>query len=179
MDRARAQRGFTLVEIMMATAILGVLASIAVPVFQKHALRAKTTERTIVMQHIRRSIEDYYARHGTSVPAGSPLVAGVNPPGPLSATKRPMSSSAASWSVYLPPAQGGLEGSVYYRYSFTVLESPEAAAFTILAEGDLDGDSLPSYKRLTFTRVSGVYQILPGGEFPPAGREDDVTFGTF
>jgi prepilin-type N-terminal cleavage/methylation domain-containing protein len=179
MAHARSQRGFTLIETMVTVGIIGALATIALPAFQKYTLRAKASERTAIMLRIKQSVQDYYLRNGTTVPGGGTLDSGFNPPLPPSSAKRTLQTNMAAWNTYFSAPGGGssvqheIEGSVYYSYRFIVDDTPTVGRITIWAAGDLDGDGVISFKRLVFTRVSGVYQPDMAQEFPPAGEEDD------
>lgn len=182
MTHARSARGFTLIELMISVAVVGILATIAIPAFNKYALRAKTTERMTIMMRIRSAVQDYYLRNGTVVPLDS----GYNPPPPPTSAKRAMLTSMASWNTYFSAAGGGsslnqeIEGAVYYSYRFVVQDTPTSGSITVYAQGDLDGDGVISYKRLVFTRVTGTYMLDPAQEYPPAGEEDDASaYATF
>jgi type IV pilus assembly protein PilA len=54
---AAAQRGFTLLELLTVTAIIGTLASIAVPVYQQYSLRARYSEALLLVSTHRTAIE--------------------------------------------------------------------------------------------------------------------------
>lgn len=66
----RAKKGFTLVELMIVVAILGVLAAIAVPLYTGYVEDARQSEATANLQVIRTLEEQYIADEGTYV-AGS------------------------------------------------------------------------------------------------------------
>ena len=74
------QKGFTLIELMIVVAIIGILAAIAIPNFTNYQMKAKTAEAKTNLGAIRTSQEAYMAENDTFVtcaasPAGAPGVA--------------------------------------------------------------------------------------------------------
>jgi type IV pilus assembly protein PilE len=67
------QKGFTLVEIMVTVAIIGILASIALPNYQNYVRKARATEATSVLADMRIRMEQYFQDNRTYV--GGPCVA--------------------------------------------------------------------------------------------------------
>jgi prepilin-type N-terminal cleavage/methylation domain-containing protein len=184
MARKRPARGFTLIEVMVSAAIVGILASVAIPAFGKSTLRTKVAERRIIMLRVKQAVQDYYVRNGETVPGGGTLDSGYNPPLPPIPQKRAMLTTSAAWNTYFSSPGGGsslpveVEGGVYYSYRFVVQDTPAAGTITVYAAGDLDGDSVVSYKQLVFTRLSGMYQLT--AESPAEGQEDDASpYATF
>lgn len=56
--------GFTLVELLVVVAIIGVLAAIAIPSYRSYVARAHVSEGLVLAQHLKRAVVDYYAVHG-------------------------------------------------------------------------------------------------------------------
>lgn len=58
------QKGFTLIELMIVVAIIGILASIAIPAYQDYVIRAQVVESFSITGELKLSIKDYYKDRG-------------------------------------------------------------------------------------------------------------------
>src|SRR5881409_3389108 len=58
--KSRIEKGFTLIELMVVVAIIGILAAVAIPAFMKNAKKAKTTEATINVKKLQDGAISYY-----------------------------------------------------------------------------------------------------------------------
>ena len=66
----RMQQGFTLIELMIVVAIIGILAAIAVPAYQDYTIRAKASEAVIAASPAKTAVSEFYQSQ-SSMPANA------------------------------------------------------------------------------------------------------------
>src|ERR1700732_5524011 len=64
MTSAKTSHGFTLIELMIVVAIIGILAAIAIPAYQNYTIRAQITEGLTLADGWKTAISEYYANTG-------------------------------------------------------------------------------------------------------------------
>ena len=63
--RKQIQKGFTLIELMIVVAIIGILAAIAIPAYQNYTIRAQVTEGLTLAGGWKAAVAEYYSQNGT------------------------------------------------------------------------------------------------------------------
>lgn len=128
----KSEKGFTLIELMIVVAIIGILAAIAIPNFLRFQLKSKTSEAKVNLAAIRTAEESYLAEFGSYVTAAAT---------PAAWTPRSTKSSFTGGGLSSFDQLGWApEGAVFFQYAVLV-DGTNVLAYTADALGDIDGDA--------------------------------------
>ena len=82
----RTQHGFTLIELMIAVAIIAILSAIAIPQYSEYVMRSRITEATMTLSDQRLKMERFFQDNRSFQPTALPAACTANtvapPPGP-------------------------------------------------------------------------------------------------
>jgi type IV pilus assembly protein PilA len=150
-----AQRGFTLIELMIVVAIIGILATVAVPLFMDSIKTAKKSEAVIQLEKIGTKAIVEYNTNATYPQAAAPTTPAVNCCTQNAGGKRKCNVVAADWSS---PEWRALDFSMdkdfYYQYAYT--PAAGGATFQATATGDMDCDGVTITYTLDGTTINGT-----------------------
>lgn len=142
----KVQQGFTLIELMIVVAIIGILAAVAIPAYQDYTVRAKMSEALLVGSGAKSSVSEYYVSEG-SMPA-TEAAAGIDTTGTNYATPvvQEMNYSQTSATVGVITidinAIGG-DTAAGDDFTLTGTGSPQGVSWECAA-GSIDPKYLPS-----------------------------------
>ncbi|MGH8460242.1 MAG: type IV pilin protein [Stenotrophobium sp.] len=123
MDRQRprkTQTGFTLIELMVAVVVAGILASIAIPSYRESVARANRAQAQAALLGLAQAMERYFTRYNSYQVAdpdsvnddGTPAIYPANVPGsgaPFYRLSVKISADGSDYSIQAVPVSGGAQ----------------------------------------------------------------------
>ena len=144
-------KGFTLIELMIVVAIIGILAAVAIPNFRNYQLKSKESEAKVNLAAIGVAQEAYFAEFDEYATLQASPSTGVP-----SGTKGTWTGGAGYDNVGFTPK----DTAVYYQYSTTAASS---TAYRATAEGNLDGTAPTA--TWAVSNSSSVYKVSAKNAF--------------
>ena len=148
--------GFSLIELMVVVAIVGILAAVAVPAFMRYIAKSKTTEARQHLEKIYNGARVYFLDQNSTEGQIQP----IPPQFPASYGPTPVVSCCAAaggkceplsadWDVPTWRSIGfSMDDPHYYQYRFVSSGIGSDAEFTAMAIGNLDCDAVQSTFRM-------------------------------
>jgi type IV pilus assembly protein PilA len=126
--RSSRRTGFTLIEMMIVVAIIGLLAALAIPNFLRFQLKSKIAEAKVNLNAIRTAEHSYYSTQGVYASAAPA-------PNPIPGTDKAAFVSSDFDVLGFDPV-----GGVFFSYAVAL--TADGTGFLAEAAGDLDGDTV-------------------------------------
>jgi type IV pilus assembly protein PilA len=173
----RNKKGFTLIELMIVVAIIGILAAIAIPAFIKYVKQSKTSEAGLNLKTLSEGAAAYYEtdhyqsdglpvserQFPTTDATFATATQKLNPASIPEGTKHP--TGIDEWtSEPWKAAKFAIAKPHYYRYRYEPSNNTIGTAdkFSTRAEGDLDADKVSSRFNVNCTtNQNGEIYISP------------------
>lgn len=107
-----AQKGFTLIELMIVVAIIGILAAVALPAYQDYTVRAKVTEGLSMASAAKLAVAENASNgrnfaSGWTAPAATAAVSGIGITEASGVITITYTAAAGNGTITLVPSSGG------------------------------------------------------------------------
>jgi prepilin-type N-terminal cleavage/methylation domain-containing protein len=151
MTNRRGQAGFTLIELMIVVAIIGILAAVAIPAFADYMKKSKKTEAALQLNKIGKNDKTYFASNSSYVTVNG----AAKPNGTTTACSGANKKFAVQTDWGTDPGWTALDFQIDEPNLFQYAYTGGSNSFTAIAVGDLDCDGTKITYTLTGSAVRG------------------------
>ena len=131
----RIQQGFTLIELMIVVAIIGILAAVALPAYQDYTIRARVSEAVLATSQCRTAISEIYqsAAAGTVVGADNWGCGEANPAAGITQYVQAIATTADGLITVTTSANASLGAAKSSTLTLTPVQSDQKTVLTVAA----------------------------------------------
>ena len=155
MKKRSIQQGFTLIELMIVVAIIGILAAVAIPAFLDYMKRSKSGEAELNLNVVDKSNVREFSENGGYVATSTTDTPAINCCTQNVGSAKRCAVVQADWVGNATWDVLGMELTkpFYFQYAYTGITG--GATYTATATGDLDCDTIPIIYTMTGSSNGG------------------------